>query len=218
MKILKRILKWLFIILLTVIIYVMAVNFYVILSTKDQILSIEKLQNNDIDAIVVLGTSVINKEPGVILQERIDMAIELYENNVSDKIIMSGDNSTEFYDEVTAMKNYAIDNGIPEENIYIDPSGLSTYDSIYRIKELFSLNKIIIVTQEYHLYRALNIANALDIDSYGISFGNSKVDLEKEVREILARNKDFILGIIKPEPTVVNDAIDELNNTINRIN
>ena len=107
------------------------------------------------------------------------------------------------------MKQYAIDKGIPSEDIFMDHAGFSTYESIYRAKEIFKAKNIIIVTQKYHLYRALYIAKKLDINAYGISSDPRKYrgQTYREVREILARNKDFINCIIKPKPTYLGEAI-----------
>ena len=98
------------------------------------------------------------------------------------------------------MKNYLLENNIPEEKIIMDPAGVSTYDSIFRVQKQLKAKKIIIVSQKYHLYRALYIANSLGIEAYGVPADDIKYKgaTYREVREILARNKDFIKSIIKP--------------------
>ena len=107
------------------------------------------------------------------------------------------------------MKQFAIEKGIPSEDIFMDHAGFSTYDSIYRAKEIFGAKKIIIVTQEYHLYRALHIANRLGIEAYGVGADPRQYvgAFNREVREILARNKDFVKCIIKPNPKYLGDKI-----------
>ena len=105
------------------------------------------------------------------------------------------------YDEVTVMKNYLLEHGIPEEDIITDNYGISTYDSIYRVKNVYKSNKVVIVSQRYHLYRALFLSDNLDLESYGVE-ANLRYyygQWYREIREILARNKDFIKGIIKPK-------------------
>lgn len=122
---------------------------------------------------------------------------------------MSGDHGRKEYDEVNIMKNYAIEKGIPSENIFMDHAGFSTYESIYRAKEIFEAKKVVIVTQEYHLYRALYIANQLGIEAYGVGADPRKYvgAAYREIREILARDKDFIKCVFKPEPTYLGDTI-----------
>ena len=103
------------------------------------------------------------------------------------------------------MKNYAIKNGINSNMISLDYAGISTYDSIYRMKHVFKLKKIVIVTQKYHLYRALYIAQSLGIEAYGIDATKVRYvgQSYRDLREILARNKDFIKCIFKPKAKYV---------------
>ena len=144
-----------------------------------------------------------------MLEDRILKAIELYENGVAPKIIMSGDHGREEYDEVNIMKNYAIEKGIPSEDIFMDHAGFSTYDSIYRAKHIFEVKNIVIVTQEYHLFRALHIANKLGINALGVNSDPRKYSGQtyREIREILARNKDFVKATFKPKSTYLGDTI-----------
>lgn len=122
---------------------------------------------------------------------------------------MSGDHGRKEYDEVNIMKNYAKQRGVNSENIFMDHAGFSTYESLYRAKEIFETKKIVIVTQEYHLYRALYIAKALGIQAYGIS-SNLRIytgQLIRELRELIARFKEFFKCIIKPNPTCLGEKI-----------
>ena len=122
---------------------------------------------------------------------------------------MSGDNGQEGYDEVNVMKDYAIEKGIPSEDIFMDHAGFSTYESIYRAKEIFQVKKAIIITQKYHLYRALYIANKLDLDVIGVGADPRTYSgqIFREAREILARNKDFVQVIFKIKPTYLGETI-----------
>ena len=122
---------------------------------------------------------------------------------------MSGDHGRVEYDEVNIMKDFAIKQGIPSENIFMDHAGFSSYESIYRAKEIFKAEKIVLATQEYHLYRSFYIANELGIEAYGVGSDPRPYTgaIYREIREILARNKDFAKCIFKPEPTYLGDAI-----------
>ena len=136
-----------------------------------------------------------------MLKDRLDIAITLYEMGVSNKIIMSGDHGREEYDEVNVMKDYAISKGVPSAAIFMDHAGFSTYDSLYRAKNIFQVKSLVIVSQEYHLYRALYLAKSFDLEAYGIKgvIDNYRGSKYRELREVLARNKDFFLGILKPK-------------------
>lgn len=196
------------IIVVMLLVLVFGINFYVKQSTKNQIINISEIK--DVDAIVVLGASV--KKDGslsLMLKERLDTSFEIY-NSIQSKIIMSGDHTKKYYDEVTAMKNYAIENDIDSNIIYLDHAGISTYDSVYRIKHVFKLKKIVVVTQEYHLYRTLYIANKLGIEAYGVNATKLRYNgqLYRDLREILARNKDFFKCIFKPKSKYFGDTID----------
>ena len=206
----KRIIKYLIILIIVGISIVLSINFYVILSTKKQIVDLSNLKNkNDYDCIIVLGAGIWGDKPSPMLQDRLDEAIKLYEEGIAPKLIMSGDNGREGYDEVNVMKDYAINKGIPSEDIFMDHAGFSTYESIYRAKEIFKVEKAIIVTQKYHLYRALHIGNKLGINVTGVGADPRKYSgqIFRELREILARNKDFIQAIFKLKPTYLGESI-----------
>lgn len=206
----KKIIKYVVIVLIIMILIVLAINFYVKLFTKKQIIENNDYSNlEDIDCIIILGAGIWGDKPSPMLEDRLLEGISLYENNVSTKIIMSGDHGREEYDEVNIMKKFAIEKGVPSEDIFMDHAGFSSYESIYRAKEIFGANKIVIVTQKYHLYRALYIANHLGIEAYGIGADPRQYvgATYRELREILARNKDFVKCIFKPEPTYLGDTI-----------
>lgn len=189
---------------------VFSLNFYVKGSTKNQILSEEEVAKiANVDAILVLGAGIWGDKPSHMLEDRLLEAISLYKKGVSSKIIMSGDHGRSDYDEVNIMKEFAIQRGVPSEDIFMDHAGFSSYDSLYRAKEIFDVKKVIIVTQKYHLYRSLYIANQIGIEAYGIPSNPRKYrgQTKRELREILARNKDFIKCILKPNPTYLGEAI-----------
>ena len=198
------------IIVIALMLIILGINLYVKSSTKNQIIENNDYSNlKDIDCIVVLGAGIWGDKPSPMLEDRLLQAIDLYQNNVSSKIIMSGDHGKQDYDKENTMKNFAIDKGVPSESIFMDHAGFSSYESIYSAKEIFGAKKIVIVTQKYHLYRALYIANQLGIEAYGVGADPRQYvgATYRELREILARNKDFIKCIFKPEPTYLGDTI-----------
>lgn len=193
-----------------ILIIVLGINFFVVCSTKSQIISEETASNlEDVDCIIVLGAGVWKNGPSPMLEDRLLQGISLYQNRASGKMIMSGDHGKKDYDEVNVMKNFAIEKGVSSEDIFMDHAGFSTYDSIYRAKEIFEAKKIIIVTQKYHLYRALYVAKQLGIEAYGVKSNPREYSGQvlREIREIVARDKEWVKCFFKPEPTYLGDTI-----------
>ena len=207
----KKLFKIFFSFIIFFISIIVAIDTLVIGNTKEFILDIDNMKKHEnIDAILVLGAGLKNNKPSKMLEERLKEAIYLYEEGISKSIIVSGDHGRVNYDEVNVMKQYLIDNGISEDVIFMDHAGFNTYDSMYRAKEIFGVKSMVVVTQEYHLYRALFIANNLGIEVYGANATKEiySGQMYREIREILARVKDFFLSIIKPEATILGESID----------
>ncbi len=190
---------------------VLGVNSYVKYNGGKNIVAPEDaVELKDVDCIIVLGCQVKNDgKPSDMLADRLIRGIDLYKQGVAPKIIMSGDHGQKVYDEVNTMKQYAIDADIPSIDIFMDHAGFSTYESIYRAKEIFKADRIVVVSQNYHLYRALYIAQKLGVEAYGVDsdYHIYRGQTNREIREILARCKDFVKVIFKPEPTYLGDAI-----------
>lgn len=185
---------------------IVGINIYMCQSTRNQFS--HELENAD--CILVLGAGVRkDNTPTSMLNDRLEEAIQLYKDNKAAKIIMSGDHGREDYDEVNVMKRFAIEKGVPSSDIFMDHAGFSTYESIYRAKEIFQVQKMIIVTQDYHLYRALYIANELGIEAVGYASNprTYRGQLKRDVREIAARCKDYFTCLYKPKPTYLGETI-----------
>ena len=206
----KKMIKYIIMLVLIFIVIILSINSFVKIVTKNKILDeyeYSKLEN--IDCIIVLGAGIWGDKPSPMLEDRLKEAISLYNQNISSKIIMSGDHGKEDYDEVNIMKEYAIKQGVRSEDIFMDHAGFSTYESMYRAKDVFEANKVVIVTQKYHLYRALYIAKQLGIEAYGVNSNPRKYvgATYREAREIIARDKDFIKCIFKPQPKYLGETI-----------
>lgn len=191
------------------------VSAYVKSDSEDKIItSSEATVLDDVDCIIILGCYVDDTEPSPMLEDRLKVGIDLYKSGTAPKILMSGDHGSENYDEVYAMKQYAIDCGVPSEDIFMDHAGFSTYESIYRASEIFGAEKVVIVTQKYHLYRSIYIAEQLGIEAYGVPSDLQYYVRQNayDLREVLARDKDFFQTILKTEPEYLGEFISITGN------
>jgi len=206
----KRALRVLVVLMLLAILLPLGTSYFVMASTEDRIITPEEAANLGADAILVLGARVWdNGQPSGILKDRINTGVDLYQSGASNRLLMSGDHGQDEYDEVNAMKDYAIEQGVAPNVIFMDHAGFSTYESLYRARDIFQIKTVVIVTQKYHLYRALYVARALGLDAYGVSADRRDYNSYWlfDVRETLARCKDFLYSIFQPLPTYLGDVI-----------
>ncbi len=170
----------------------------------------EQSESFNADAIMVLGAAVHSDgTPSPLLQDRLDVAIKLYKQGVAPKLIMSGDNSDSHYNEVMNMCNYAIEQGVSKDDIFCDHAGVNTYDSMYRAKNVFGAERLVIVTNEYHLYRSMFLCRSFGIDARGVaSDQGSYTDMDYyEQREFFARIKDFYGALTNVEPSTYSEPV-----------
>jgi SanA protein len=188
------------------------INSVVINGASKYIYSIDDIDSlPDVDCVLVPGALVYtDKTLSAILQDRVDYAINIYKAGKAEKLLFSGDHGQADYDEVNAMMDYAVSQGVPEENIFLDHAGFSTYESMYRARDVFLVKSVIIVTQQFHISRSVYIARGIGLDAYGVCsnpriYGN---ELSDNIRESFARVKDFFnVNIFLPRPTYLGDAI-----------
>lgn len=212
MKKIKKIIRCLAAFVLLGVMMLFAVNGYVVLLSGDNFATIKELKEKETkaDAVVVLGAQVKpDGKPSVMLRERLDTGIEIYKAGLTERIIMSGDHGSDDYDEVNTMKDYAIEQGVPSEHIFMDHAGFSTYESMYRAKEIFQAENIIVVTQKYHLYRAIYDAEAMGMQAEGVACDTAVYsgDKYRKFRESIARVKDVGCQVLKPEPACMGEQI-----------
>jgi SanA protein len=199
-----------------------ATNYYVIKSGEKDIVatvdssdisldksSIRMLQDLNPDCILVLGAAVSGDTPSKMLQDRLDVAIALYQARVAPKILLSGDNGQVNYNEVVVMQKYVLEAGIPAEDVFLDYAGFSTYESMYRARDVFLVETAVVVTQKYHLYRALQIGRALGLEVRGVASDQEVYAGQdyRDLREIAARIKDVAQSILQPKPTYLGPEI-----------
>lgn len=176
--------------------YVLGVNFYILGSGKKQIIETEETADlNSVDCVLVLGCGVRpDGTPSDMLRERVQKGVEVFKQSNASYLLLSGDKSSEDYDEPAVMKKLAMELGVNEKDIKIDNIGFSTYESIYNAKKTENVNKIILITQGYHLPRALYIARKMKIEAYGVRAYLTLYPRQIiwSLREVAARNKDFL--------------------------
>ncbi len=223
-RILKKILVILLIVALVLGVISLILDLIVVCSTKDRIYdepsiedasSFEELRGKTIDCIIVPGCGVYpDGEPTPLLSDRLDIAISLYKKGVAPKILMSGDHGTDAYNEVAAMREYAMEHGVPSEDIFLDHAGFSTYETMYRAASIFNVKTAVVVTQEYHLFRSLYNAARFGIDACGVIATGHTFTAQSyySFREYFARCKDVLFGIFKPHPTYLGETIDITGN------
>lgn len=213
----KRINKWvksfmtyMAVFIITLIILIVSIIVRVKSYGDKYILDLNDLPKNN-NAIIVLGAGVRSDgTPSDILADRLESSVEAYNSGLGNTFVLSGDHAREDYNEVGAMKRYILKSDIDEKVIFMDHAGFSTYDTMYRAKEIFKVDKAIIVTNEYHLPRALYIARKMGIDAYGLKSDKREYQLmdSYKKRELLAQLKDFVyVNILKPEPKFLGEAI-----------
>ena len=150
---------------------VLGINGYVKAAAKPRLLTPEEAAAlEEVDCILILGCGVRpTGEPSLMLRDRLDKGLQLFALGAAPKLLMSGDHGQQDYDEVNVMTRYAADRGIASQDVFMDHAGFSTYESMYRARDVFCAEKVLIVSQRYHLYRAVYDARALGLDAWGVA-------------------------------------------------
>lgn len=210
-KIAKMFIKTMLILGILAVISVFLINMYVTNTAEKRMYSEESVLPRDADCIIVLGAGLkADGTPNHMLRDRLDLAVNLYEAGICKKLLLTGDHGSDGYDEVNAMKDYVLSKGVPAEHVFLDHAGFSTYDSMYRARNIFCVEKAIVVTQKYHLYRAVYIGNGLGMDIYGISSDPYTYvgQAARNIREYLARVKDVFSVAFDVKPEYLGEKID----------
>lgn len=163
------------------------------------------------DVGIVLGASVVQGKPSPILQARAGAAVRLYEVGQIKKILVTGDDDQPDYDEVTPVSRYLLDAGISPEDIILDHGGLDTYSSMYRARNVFDVSSAIVITQDFHMPRALFLARALGMDAYGFVAVGGDMLTREYAREIPASIKAGVDLLAKRKPRYLEENILNLN-------
>lgn len=178
------------------VIVTIAINVHVHRYSRDYILTNNAKSpfgnSSEVSVALVLGASV--RSDGTlspVLEDRAKSAIELYKTGKVEKLVVSGDNGQASYNEVVPMREYLMARGIPAENIFVDFAGFNTYDSMYRADYIFGAKNVIVVTQSFHLPRAIYTARHLGLNAYGMPADKREYYVKNDLREVLATVKTF---------------------------
>lgn len=188
---------------------IVSVNYYVKSSTKNKIYySVKKFPKNDVG--IIFGAGINGNQPSKYLKDRLDAGILLYKMKRINKILLSGDNGRDEYDELTVMKNYCFNHGVDTAKIFVDYAGFDTYSTMYRAKHIFKIKKATLISQEYHLNRAIYIGNKLGVKSVGYSANNGEYLGYKYVtfREYGSIFKSFFDVLRNREPRFLGNEIN----------
>lgn len=189
-------------------VFVLAVNAYVLVKVRSYI--VQKGDVSKTDVGIVLGARVYpSGRLSPMLEDRVNTMLVLYEGGLIDKILVSGDHGQREYDEVNTIKQYLLEKGVSADDLFLDHAGFDTYDSMYRAKVVFDVDSAVIVTQSFHLPRAVYIARALGIDAVGVSADMRPYRgiLYNKAREIPSRTKAFVDLIFGAMPTFLGEKI-----------
>ncbi|WP_406289862.1 vancomycin high temperature exclusion protein [Embleya sp. NBC_00896] len=173
-----------------------------------------------VDVTMVLGAGVDGDRPSDLLARRLDVALELYRAGRTRVILVSGDGGGNRYDETKVMRRYLADRGIPQTRIVTDESGFSTWESCVRAKRVYGLDRAIVVTQSFHLRRALGLCRAAGLDAYGVAdesltWGHLGPTVYGSGREMFAAIKATGQIVLKPDPRVNSPESDEIRRALN---
>lgn len=152
------------------------------------------------EVAIVLGASVVRGEPSPVLAKRADAGILLYKAGKVKKILVTGDNGALSHDEVTPVRRYLLDAGVLPSDIFLDHAGFDTYSSMYRARDVFGARSATIVTQDFHLPRALWIARKLGLEAEGLIAGGGESSVSLYAREIPASLKALFNVLLGREP------------------
>ncbi|MGN0708662.1 MAG: vancomycin high temperature exclusion protein [Anaerovoracaceae bacterium] len=222
-KILKRIFIIILAIIIAFLIFIGYTNYRVISSEKGNIAAsitsshtelssseTSRIKKLDAQCAIVLGAGIINSTtPSPMLKNRLDAGIMLYKKGLVKKILLSGDNGTVEHNELHVMLYYTKKAGVPAEDIFCDHAGFSTYETFCRAKSVFKVKRAVVVTQSYHLTRALYDADSKGIECLGVASDQKVYSGQKvrDLREVGARTKDFVDCARNAAPTYGGDPI-----------
>ncbi|MDP3883296.1 MAG: ElyC/SanA/YdcF family protein [Candidatus Staskawiczbacteria bacterium] len=196
----KRFFIFIIIIFLITVISVFVINLIIYTESKPYIYN-KISESPDAQIAIIPGAAVLsNGDLSPILKDRVDMAIQLYKLKKVPKIIVSGDNSTVSYNEVNPVRIYLLDRGVLDKDIFLDHAGFNTYNTMYRARDVFRVSSALVVSQSFHLPRAVFIARKLGINAYGVNADAGHILFRNYVREVFANGKAVVNLLFGTKP------------------
>ncbi len=190
-----------------VIIFVLATNLFINLGTKLYIYK-SAGDSSGAEVAIIPGAAILsNGALSSIFKDRVDMAIGLYKAKKVSKILVSGDNSTVIHNEVNPVRNYLLESGVLDQDIFLDHAGFDTYSTMYRARDIFRVSSTLIVTQSFHLPRAIFIAKKLGISAYGVNADNGPSLFRNYIREVFANEKAVLDLVLHRKPKYLGNQI-----------
>ncbi len=205
----KKYFKKLIYLTISGLIFVFLVNFYIKSKTNSSIYdAINKVPKTEV--AIIFGAGINGDQPSKYLKDRLDAGILLYKFKKINKILLSGDNGNDQHDELTVMKKYCFVHGVDTTKIYIDYAGFDSYSTMYRAKNIFKIDRAILVSQKYHLNRAVFLGNKLGVKSIGFSANVGEYKGYKYVcfREYFSTFKSVIDVIRNRKPKFLGNEIN----------
>jgi SanA protein len=204
---LKKFLKVMAVAFFALLVLIGSCNLGIYLATKDNMYNdIESAPQADV--VLIPGAAVsLEGELSPIFIDRVDTAINLYEANKVQKILVSGDNSTLSYNEVNPVRLYLISRGMPDQDIYLDHAGFDTYSSMYRARDIFGVSSVLIATQSFHLPRAVFIAHRLGLNADGVNADEGYIFKRNYACELLANVKAMLDLTLLRQPKYLGETI-----------
>ena len=197
---------------------VVVVSYFTIRSGSEKYIYSDTSSLSHAQAVMILGASTLsNGDLSLILKQRVDTAISIYRKGIVDKILVTGDNGTLSYNEVDPVRVYLLKNNIPEKDIFLDHAGFDTYSSMYRARDVFLIESIVVVSQSFHLPRAVYIARHLGLSAVGVSADNCSYLWRNYVREVFADVKALVDVYLNRQPKYLGPVIPITGNSGNNI-
>lgn len=189
------------------VIFIAVINSAIYALTKSYIYT-DATTAPEASVVLIPGAAVLRDgTPSPIFLDRVDTALLLYKAKKVEKILVSGDNSSEYYNEVDPVREYLLAAGVADEDIFLDYAGFDTYSSMYRARDIFGVTDVIISTQAFHLPRAVYIARELGLEAWGIETSNQNVLLKNYTREFLATEKAILDLWTKRKPKFLGETV-----------
>ena len=192
------------------------INIFMLTDTKPDVYTLDAFESGEASsashyqAVIVLGCAIWGDAPSPMLADRLRTAASVYKTGCCDYVLVTGDSADpEKYDETGVMAGFLVNEGVPEDKIFCDTLGLSTYESMNRAINVYHIDSAVVVTTGFHVPRSVYDARSFGIEAVGVEAINSGYVIKpyNYVREFVARGKDLVFTIFKPESDFIGSVL-----------